>query len=151
MAAPAAALVEAGGRKFRVVNMEVRTVDLHHHQRAIINQSGVGKILPAPDELPDHWAIRLHSTLTDSGLACDVLAGYLIPADKTERDWTPAMAADTTAFLKQLNTENDRQLVDQLAMEFVLGFFQRAISLLQTSLKYLEQASGRAETGIAAP
>lgn len=127
--------VTLGGRLFTVVNMPRRTVELDHAQRKLISEIGLDKHLPDQDTTPDEWVLGVYKHLMDSGRACDLLGLYLLPLGKTERDWSPALSAETAAYLRKCDTEEDRLLVDELAMEFLLGFFRNALRLLETSLR----------------
>lgn len=88
-----------------------------------------------------------HADILASGKACALLSAFLLPEGNTERDWTADMARDTQSFLENLDSEDDRQLVDQLVMEFLLDFFRRALRPLLTSLRSSEKpVTGEAQT-----
>jgi hypothetical protein len=139
-------LVELGGRRFAVVNYARRTVLLDHHVGHLIRKSGVDKVVPMPDDgegdaANKAYLMRLQTALLDSGMACEVIAGFLLPEGKVERDWTPQMAKDTAAFIGRLDTQEDRELVVQLAMDAVLGFFLdgiRRLAFIRASLEAAE-------------
>lgn len=132
--------IKLGGRLFTVVNMPRRTVELEHHQRKLVHELGLDKILPQQDTSPEQWILQVHQQLIHTGRTCDLLALYLLPLGKTERDWSPAMAAEVAQHVRKCDTEEDRLLVDELAMEFVLGFFRNALRLLETSLQSSQTA-----------
>lgn len=166
-------MIQLGDRAFRVVDMERRTVLMDEYQTALIEESGIDKVLPEGDEAPEVWLIRVQHQLRKSGKACDILGCYLMPetiplgqhlehleglpgpdheravdearraaaalggrVPATEQHWTVQMARETARFLSLLDTDADRQQVQTLAMEFVLGFFRRAIVSYETSRKY---------------
>jgi hypothetical protein len=117
-----------GGRMYAPINLDRRTVLLDHYLQRIISASGVDKLLPEQGELNDEYLRRLHGHLLSSGKACDLLGGYLLPSGITERTWTEEVAADTAQHLGKCDTAVDRELVDMLIMECVLGFFQQRIA-----------------------
>lgn len=126
--------VTLGGRQFAALNLEHRTVRWQLHVDRLIGDTGLDRILPATDEEPQAYLLRLHSAVMRSGRVCELLGCFLLPMGKGEADWTPAMAADTAAWIEGLDTEADVQEVYRLGLEFVLGFFGRQLRSLASSL-----------------
>jgi hypothetical protein len=123
-----------GGRRFHAADLDRRTVRMHHFLSAVTRDVGTPKRMPHEDEEPAAFMVEWNADVLASGQACRLLAAFLLPEGKTERDWSPDMAAETQAFLEQLDTEDDRELVDALVMECLVGFFQRALRPLISSL-----------------
>lgn len=90
------------------------------------------------------FLVEWNADVLASGQACRLLSAFLLPEGKSESDWDPAMAAETQAFLEGLNTEEDRNLVDQLVMECLIGFFQRALQPLIGLLNSTSEANAEA-------
>lgn len=90
--------------------------------------------MPRDDEDPAGYVVEWNAHVLASGQACRLLAAFLLPEGKTERDWTVDMAGETQAFLEGLDTADDRDLVDALVMECVIGFFRHALRPLVTFL-----------------
>jgi hypothetical protein len=131
--------VKLGGRLFSPVNMDRRTVLWQTYVDRLVGDSGIDKVLPSPTESAEAYTVRLHGAVMRSGKAPELLGCFLLPLGKTERDWSPAMAAETARFLEQCDTEEDVQQVYLLGMEFVLGFFGRQLRSLQSSLNSFDQ------------
>jgi hypothetical protein len=123
-----------GGRRFHTADLERRTVLQHHYLAAVTREFGSPKRLPAEHEEPGAFVVEWHADVLASGKACQMLAAFLLPEGKTERDWSVAMADETRAFLEQLDTQDDREAVDTLVMECLIGFFRLALRPLVTSL-----------------
>lgn len=123
-----------GGRRFTAADLDRRTVRHHHYLAAVTRDVGSPKRMPGQDEEPTAFLVEWNADVLASGQSCRLLAAFLLPEGNTERDWSIAMAADTQAFLEGLDTEEDRQLVDALVMECLVGFFQRALRPLISSL-----------------
>lgn len=123
-----------GGRRFTAADLDRRTVRQHHYLAAVTRDVGTPKRMPGEDESPAAFLVEWNADVLASGHSCRLLAAFLLPEGKTTRDWTVEMAAETQAFLEGLDTEEDRQLVDALVMECVVGFFQRALRPLISSL-----------------
>jgi hypothetical protein len=134
-----------GGRRYIAADLERRTVRHHHRLSAVIRASGLDRRLPVDGQEPAAYVIELHAAVIDSGQACKLLAAFVLPEGKTEADWSTELAAETETFLEGLNTEEDRQLVDVLVMECLLGFFRRALHSLETSLKSTNGAMAAAD------
>ena len=124
--------VTLGGRVYTVANMEQRTLLHDVHIRQIFQRTGLDRILPDRSETAESYSARLCAELLISGALCDILGLYLLPLGKTERDWTPALAAEITRAVSVVDTDADRQLAQQLAAEAVLGFFLRELRSLVT-------------------
>lgn len=133
--------VKLGGRLFTPVNMEARTVLLDHHLMRVVQQSGCDRLVPATGESSEAYLIRLHNQLLTSGSACDLFGCALLPMGKTEKDWTPEMARETALHVGTCDTEEDRQLVNELAIQIVFGFFKRRLDALRTFLAYSAAAA----------
>ena len=96
-------VVTLGERRFVVIDFGRRTVAQDHHIMKEIRRSGVDKVLPMDGESDSAYVIRLQTALIDSGRACNLIAGYLIPEGKEERDWTPRMAEEIVAHISRCN------------------------------------------------
>ena len=123
-----------GGRRFTAADLDRRTVRQHHYLAAVTRDVGTPKRMPTEHEKPSAFLVEWNADVLASGQSWRLLAAFLLPEGKSERDWSVAMAEDTQAFLEGLDTEEDRQLVDALVMECLVGFFQRALRPLISSL-----------------
>ena len=142
--------IKLGGRAFRVIDYDRRTVELDHHVGRLIRKTCVDKVVPMPedgegDSAVIAYTVRLQTALLDSGNACEIIAGFLLPEGRVERDWTPQMGRDTAAFIRKLDTQEDRDMVLQLAAEAVLGFFRREIVRLFVIRSSLAAMTSRSE------
>jgi len=135
--------VKLGGRLFNVVNMDRRTVLLDQHFQRLVVECGIDKILPGEAETDETYVARLHLQIIRSGLACELLGGYLLPIGKTERDWTPALGKKTADAIGICDTEEERQQIDQLLTECALGFFQQRLALLMSFANSLNREPGQ--------
>jgi hypothetical protein len=127
-----------GGRRFVTADLSRRTVRQHHYLAGITRGVGSPKRMPAEGEDPVAFLVEWQADVLASGEACRLLAAFLLPEGKTEADWSLELARDTQAFLEGLQDEADRELVDQLVMETLVGFFQQAVRRLTSSLQSLD-------------
>lgn len=123
--------VTLGGRRFRVIDFDQRTVAQDHYLMREIRRTGIDKVLPMNDEPDEAYLVRLQTHLIDSGRACLLISAYLLPEDKKETDWTPRMGAEIAAHIERCNTAEDREVVIMLAMEAVFGFFRQGLEWLK--------------------
>jgi hypothetical protein len=130
-----------GGRRFVAADLSRRTVRQHHYLAGLTRGVGSPKRMPEEGEDPAAFLVEWNADVLGSGEACRLLAAFLLPEGKTEADWTVDMARDTQHFLEALQDEADRDLVDQLVMECLIGFFQRALQRLTDSLRSTERAA----------
>ena len=134
-------VIALGGRRFHTADLDRRTVRQHHYLVAVTREVGSPNRIPEDENDFGVVLTEWEADVLASGKGCELLGAFLLPEGKVERDWTREMATDTQAFLEQLDREEDRNLVDGLVMECLIGFFQRALRQLQTSLKSIERPS----------
>lgn len=120
-------LIPLGGQFFRVIDFDHRTVLIDHYLMKMIRKTGADRAMPMDGEHPNVFVIRLQCLLIDSGLTPELLAGYLVPQDITEAQWTPTIAKQTAKFIGQLNTKEDREMVATLSVEVAFGFFKQGL------------------------
>lgn len=130
-----------GGRQFHTADLDRRTVRQHHYLAAVTREVGSPKRLPGQDEEATAYLAEWHADVLASGKACRLLAAFLLPEDVTEAGWTRESAEDTERFLEGLDTEADRETVDALIVDVLIGFFRPALRQLTTSLKSFESRS----------
>ena len=143
-----AAMVTLGGRRFKVIDFARRTVAQDHYLMTHMRSTGMDMVMPGDGESQAEYLMRLQIKLIDSQKAPDLLGGYFLPVtwfDRylprwlcnrlhvgyTERDWTPAIAAETAFHISRLNTEDDRIKVINLCIEVAFGFFRHAVEQWQ--------------------
>lgn len=103
---------------------------------AVFRRTGVDKITPTVDEAKDpvQFLVRMHGKLIASGYACEVLSAFMVPEERAHEVWRPDIARQVQEHFELANTEEDRQLVNELAFEVMTGFFRRGLVSLMTLL-----------------
>jgi len=131
--APAArpAHIRLGGRFFRVVDLDRRTVLQDHYLHSRVRALGIDKLLPGEAETDLAYLVRMQDALIDSGRAHEIIAAFLMPQGTDEAAWTPAIAADTAAHIGACNTPEDRGIVMALAVQACFGFFRQGLEQLE--------------------
>lgn len=125
------------GRLFNAINYDAINVSNEHYLMKLMRQTELDKVLPHPEgESNEVYLVRLQGALIDTLLLPELLAGYLLPAGKTESDWTPQMAQETTNFIRALTNREDRAEIQRLGMLVVFDFFREGLA----SLKRTENA-----------
>jgi hypothetical protein len=81
------------------------------------------------------YMARLQAEVVDTLRAHELLAGYLLPAGKTEADWNMKMAEATAKFLQGLSKPADKATVHDLTLRVVLSFFVAGLSLFDGFLR----------------
>lgn len=115
-----------GGRLFQPMNLRARTFRADAAQARLLSELRLDDVGLAPQEgepMPD-YVVRLNARLLATDRIPELLAHYLLPMGKTETDWSPAMAAETAAFLGAVQDEESRRLIWELAAEFVFFFLR---------------------------
>ena len=130
-------LFTLGGKLFRVIDFERRTVLIDHYLMRQLR--GLDRVMPMDNESDAAWFARLQTAIVDSGRAHEILAGYLLPQEPKaidEREWTPQIARTTAKHIALCQTESDRERVLELAMQASISFFVRGVNSLRRSLIY---------------
>ena len=122
--------VVLGGREFAVMIYDDRKVSHDHYIMREMRRSGVDKVMPNEDEDDTEYMVRVQAHLIDSGRTCNLLAAFLLPKGTTEAGWNSQVSDDIAAHIENCNTQADRDLVVQLSMEQVFGFFARGVERL---------------------
>ena len=106
---------------------------------AVFRRTGVDRVSAIHEEDPKEFLIRLHAKLLASGLACEVLSGFLLPAidgkPMENCDWRVTTAREVQDHLEGCDTEEDRNLVNQLAFEAMTGFLKQGLLSLLNSMR----------------
>jgi hypothetical protein len=140
--------IELGGRRFRVIDFDRRTVLADHYLMRMMRATGADRVLPVDGESNESYIVRLQTCLIDSGMAHQLIAGLLMPEGKEEADFTPEMAAETAKHIAGCNTQADRELVVELSMQAVFGFFRQGLDWLERSRNSTQPgANGSASPG----
>lgn len=134
--------VTLGGKGFALLDFPTRTVRQDHFLVGVFRRTGLDRVSKISEEDPKEFLMRLHQKLLASGLACEVLSGFLIPVGIDNRTWRPSIAKEVQSHLEDLNTEEDRLKVNQLAFECMTGFFMQGLTSLLNSLKRLNPNEG---------
>ena len=93
-----------------------------------IDAANVGSLDgPTAGESADAYVDAMVRRVIASGHALVLLGGLLAPAELELKHWTPAVAAEMTAFLGGLMSDDDKLAVRGLIAQTLLGFFLSAI------------------------
>lgn len=140
-----------GGKEFSPISMDRRTVRQDHFMVAVFRRTGVDRVSAIHEEDPKEFLIRLHAKLLASGLACEVLSGFLLPVidgkPMENRDWRATTAKEVQEHLEGCDTEQDRNLVNQLAFEAMTGFLKQGLLSLLNSMKSSQANDGKTRDG----
>jgi hypothetical protein len=126
--------IRLGGRLFDVVRYEAITVINESYIHSLLRATGLDIPLPATDSESDaEYLVRMQARVIDTLRVHELLAGFLLPAGKTELDWSVEMARETAKYIAQLTDRTDRAEVFRLAFEMNLYFFQQGLASLGIS------------------
>jgi len=131
--------VRLGGRLFNCVNYDVITALNEQYIMKWMRRTELDKVLPAAEGEDDAaYMARLQAKLNDTLETSDLLAGYLMPAGKTERDFTLAMAAETAKYIAGVDDKESRDEIQRLGLVVVFDFFRAGIASLKHSRNVLD-------------
>ena len=116
-----AKVVMLGGRGFREIAKS--TIRRRYWTQAVMDRAGLMAPVMEGDEDAEHYARRIWRQVTESAEVCNLIGGLLMPADKTDLEWTPEIAAHTAAFVATLTAEEDHRIIDGCMLALVIGFF----------------------------
>lgn len=136
-----------GGRQFKVIDFDRRTVLQDHYLQKHLRLIGADKVFPMDGEDNAAYLVRLQVHILDSGRAPDLIGGYLLPIDKTETDFTPRMADEIAAHISKCHEQVDRETVIDLASQVAFGFFRQGLEQWRRSLVSLLSTSPNGNPG----
>lgn len=123
--------IELGGRKLRVLAQANIAHDFWLTRQ--IREAGIHKLELGAHQTAAQFADDVINRVMESGAALVLLGGLLAPADLAVKDWTPAIAADMTAFIETLTTDEDKIVVRGLVADAILAFFRTGLVSFSTS------------------
>lgn len=143
---PGEQVVRLGGRDFRVARRCSVKCDGY-----MINMFRRAGLMPLPgmtlSETPGEYGLRMLDRLRDEKGA--LLGGLLLPVGMTEKQWTPAIAAETEAHVLYACTSiEDRQKIENLTLSLMLHFFEGGIA---SSLALLSSSPAPTKTSTTDP
>ena len=137
-------MVEIGGRRFAHVTDWTVEQDWWLMQR--IRKAGLDQIVvddANPDAIAESISQAAADKLADSGLALEILGGLLLPDGMDPSQWTPQLAAETTAHLGRQTGAEARHAVRAVASWAILSFFSNGLTSFVTSRPSSTMASGQ--------
>lgn len=134
--------IRLGARLFNVVNYDVITVANEAYIHALMRSTGLDVPLAFIEgESDTEYQVRLQARVIDTLKLPEMLGGFLLPAGKTESDWTEQMALETATHIRGLQKREDREEVFRLAFQVNIYFFREGLAWLKRSQNSLSQAS----------
>lgn len=132
------------GRLFNVINYDVITVANEAYIHALMRATGLDVPLPFKDQETDiEYQVRMQARVVDTLKLPELLGGFLLPAGKTETDWTEELAGETAKFIRALTARDDREEVFRLAFQMNMYFFKEGLVSLARSQKSLDSLTTR--------
>lgn len=133
------------GRLFNVVNYDVITVANEAYIHSLMRATGLDVPLAFNEGETDiEYQVRMQARVVDTLKLPELLGGFLLPAGKTETDWTEQMAAETAKFIRGLTKRDDREEVFRLAFQMNVYFFREGLVSLARSQRSLESLTTQA-------
>lgn len=128
-----------GGRFFQPMNLRARTFRADAAQTKLISELRLDRtdIAPGDTEPMVDYVSRLQARIVDTGRITELLGHYLLPSGKTETDWTLELARETAEHLDNVQDDESRRLIWELAAEFVFFFLRSNLARLAISASYL--------------
>lgn len=129
-----------GGKLFHPMNLVARTFRADAAQTKLISELGLDRTDIAPGEAEPmlDYVSRLQARIVDTGRIAELLGHYLLPSGKTETDWTLDMARETADWINNVQDDESRRLIWELAAEFVFFFLRSNLARLAISANFLD-------------
>lgn len=124
-------VVKLGGREFQVIANGPVKFDLY--MLALVKKAGIDSINISAGQTTEEFVDALLDQLMRSGMSMEILGAMMAPADLDLRKWTPAVAAESTAFIEELMEPSDKAIVKGMVAQVLIGFFQSGLASLTTS------------------
>lgn len=114
-----------GGRAFRALSRSTLAHDIWLTQR--FEACGIDGAAMQAGEDATAFARRLVAALVTSPAIFEVLGGCIIPAERADAEWTPAIAAETAAFLRELTDPDDKAIVRGQIASTIIPFLKAGL------------------------
>ena len=137
-------MIEIGGRRFAHVTDWTVEQDWWLMQR--IRKAGLDQIAvddTNSEAIAESISQAAADKLADSGLALEILGGLLLPEGMDPSQWTPQLAAETTAHLGRQTGAEARQAVRAVASWAIVSFFANGLTSFTTSRPSSTAGSGQ--------
>ncbi len=119
-------IVTIGGRQWRsLVRLTIE------HDFWVLNQTEEAGIslYTKKGEDPGQFAARLLREVIASGKAFLLVGAFLIPDELEDQAWSPALAQQTADFMRKLEGEEDKAILQNAIISLLLGFFEAGLRL----------------------
>lgn len=126
-----------GGRLFKLTANS--TIEHDYLTMDCIRAAGLDVLQMGADQHPEDFVRELLHQVHKSGQLFPLLAHLILPAEVAGKDWTPAVALTTAAFIKQLTSDADKQTVRDQVVAMLISFFQNGLVSLRTFPSYSEK------------
>lgn len=131
--------IRLGGKLFNVINYDVITVANEAFIHKLMRETGLDVPLKfEKDETDIEYQVRMQARVVDTLKLPELLGGFLMPAGKTETDWSEQQAAETAKYIRALTAREDREEVFRLAFLMNVYFFREGLASLKRSQNSLE-------------
>ena len=121
---PAGEIIQIGGRRWREVVSNTIEHDFWVLQQT--QEAGI-ELYTKKGEDPGEFAARLLREVIASGKAFLLVGAFLVPAELTDQDWSPAVAQQTGEFMRKLEGADDKQIIQGAIISLLLGFFEAGL------------------------
>lgn len=93
--------------------------------RARTYRAGLHNLEINRGEAYEEFAERILLELCAAEVTFDLIASWLVPVGKTGKDWTPALARETAAYLRSLTDPDDKRRIDDMILTLLIDFFAK--------------------------
>jgi hypothetical protein len=117
------------GRKFRSVTAP--TVEQDMEVYALSHEAGLLSMTKGAGENEAEFAQRILRVMYRSSKLFYMLGTLLMPQEKRDADWTPALAGETAEFLRQVTDPESKQIIRAMALDLLEIFTKAGAELLR--------------------
>lgn len=133
-------MMKLGGKAYRPITSS--TLEHDHWVMGEIRGSGLDRIVKREDETTDEFVRRLLAECIQKGRVYSLLGGFIIPETVADHDWTPVIAGETADAMRKLTDPQEKQNVNSMVVDMLIGFFLQGLAIAMTSPSALTLAMG---------
>src|SRR5574343_191341 len=122
------------GREFRV--MKESTSEHDFLMMNLVRGMGLDTFEMKEGEKAEDYAMRLLETVIRSGKAFDLLAGFIVPVECSDTNWTQEIANQTANVLRKVTDPTEKSVINQQMVGLLISFFNTGLMVLKTSPNY---------------
>jgi hypothetical protein len=137
--------LKLAGKEFQTVSRGTIEWDVEIYRS--LQGAGLSDITLHLGETPEQLAQRIFRSVMASGSAFEILGCVLVPAGMDPLDWTPSLQRETAAFIRRLNSDEDKAAINGQIVSLIASFFRQGLLSVKTFPRLSDESDAVEDRG----